>query len=193
MLVKDHSERENIRCHELQKGELLPQLLDTFKKNCCKAVILINISDDYKLQFEFTSGVELCLPVVVVSKSDGKKILDVLKGDKACESVYAKINMTCRRSEIILCMSGWSYNHELLLLFFCTHAQITCINVFFCQAEVKMKSGLYLKPDLATYLSNVIDKLMFNAKEPLLIAVDQNRFSKIMSAFHNYEKMVSYE
>ena len=105
VLVNDNRKAENIRCHEFHKGEQLSLLLETFKKNCSKAVILINTSNDYKLPYEFTSGVEFCLPVIVVSKSDGNRILKFLKYDKTYETVFAKINITCKKSEFVSCRS----------------------------------------------------------------------------------------
>ena len=56
-----------------------------------------------------------------------------------------------------------------------------------------MIEGLFSKTDLVAYLKTNIDEFMFNDRVPLLIAVDKNRFSKIMSTFHKYEKLVSCE
>ena len=94
LLVADQIEGENIRCHRLLGDEQLSPLLDSFQNNHSKAVVLINTSDDYTLASGLTSGVtELHLPVIVVSKCDGERILCCLdEGAERDEDVYARIH-----------------------------------------------------------------------------------------------------
>ena len=64
--------------------------------------------------------------------------------------------------------------------------------LFMCQTAMmqKVKAGLGLQSKPAVELKADIKKWMFNDKTPLLMLDDQTRFSTVMSAFHNYEKMV---
>ena len=94
LLVADQIEGENIRCHRLLGDEQLSPLLDSFQNNHSKAVVLINTSDDYTLASGLTSGVtELHLPVIVVSRCDGERILCCLdEAEEWDEDVEAKIH-----------------------------------------------------------------------------------------------------
>ena len=95
LLVEGRGERENICCHQLQGGEQLSQLLETFKENFSKVVVLINTSDDYNLSSDLTCNLEeFHLPVVLVRKTDGDEILQCLKqGEKAGKDVHAMIEL----------------------------------------------------------------------------------------------------
>lgn len=51
------------------------------------------------------------------------------------------------------------------------------------------KGNMQLKH--AEDLKNEIQKLMFSEKVPINVSLDQGRFVMVMSAFFNYEKVVS--
>ena len=102
LLVEEHVEGENIRCHQLQGDDWLSPLLETFKESYSKAVVLINTSDDYNLGSNFTRGLEEThLPVVVVTKSDGDAIQRCLEqGEMESEDVYARIEAADEEDEV---------------------------------------------------------------------------------------------
>ena len=79
-LATEDIKSDNIRCHHLQPGDTVAELLNEFRKNCAKAVVLINTVDNYQLSQEFVVGVpQLTFPVVVVKQTDGDKILKCFK------------------------------------------------------------------------------------------------------------------
>ena len=93
LLVEEHCERENICCLQLQGVKHLATLLEAFKENFSKAVVLINTSDDYNLSSDLTCNLEeIHLPVVLVTRSDGEQILHCLQqGEMESEAVCARI------------------------------------------------------------------------------------------------------
>ena len=93
ILVEEDVKGENIRCHMLQGHEQLSPLLEPFKENFSKAVVLINTSDDYNLSSDLTCDLEeIHLPVVLVTRSDGEQILHCLQqGEMESEAVCARI------------------------------------------------------------------------------------------------------
>ena len=91
-LVTEDEEAENIRLHELVKGEGLGALLEGFKQSYAKAAVLVNMEDSYEVAEEFLSGVkEVLFPLVVVRKSDGEEIMRCLERH-AGDSVYARVD-----------------------------------------------------------------------------------------------------
>lgn len=88
-LIIEDEETENIRCHELQLEDNVAQLLRNFREMHAKAVLFINVEENYKIRPEFLSGVQaLDFPVIVVKKSDGNEIIKCIHD---YEDVYASI------------------------------------------------------------------------------------------------------
>lgn len=91
-LVTEDEEAENIRLHELVKGEELATLLDGFKQSYAKAAVLINTEDSYEVAEGFVTGVkDIPFPLLVVRRSDGDEILRCLERHSG-DSVYARVD-----------------------------------------------------------------------------------------------------
>ena len=91
-LVTKDKEAENIRLHELVKGEELGALLEGFKQSYAKATVLVNTEDSYEVAEGFVSGVkEVPFPLVVVRKSDGEEIMRCLERHTG-DNVYARVD-----------------------------------------------------------------------------------------------------
>ena len=86
----------------MQGDDHLGPLLDTFKKNFSKAVVLINSADNCSVSFDLTYDmVEIHFPVVLVTKSVGDQIQHCLKeGKKECEDVYARIEVDIAEDKV---------------------------------------------------------------------------------------------
>ena len=92
LLVTEDVESQHVRCHELQAGDNLSELIAGFQKACAVAVVLINTSDNYILHPSFLLGMQEChFPVLVLTKSDGIKLLK--KVEQCKENVLARINV----------------------------------------------------------------------------------------------------
>ena len=95
-LVTEDEETENIRLHQLVEGQELSSLFDRFKYS--KAVVLVNTEDHYELSRCFVSSVqEVSLPLLVVKKADGEKIMKHFEfltgqGIYACVNQVAEVN-----------------------------------------------------------------------------------------------------
>ena len=90
LVTTEHMEYQHIRCHELQAGDKLPQLIASFKKINAVAVVLINTTNNYLLHPSFLSGTQEChFPVLVLTKTDGKALLS--KVEQFEENVLARI------------------------------------------------------------------------------------------------------
>ena len=90
LLVTEKVESQHIRCHELQAGDNLSELIASFQKAHALAVVLINTSDNYILQSSFLEETtqESQFPVLVLTKSDG---VELLKKVEQFENVFAQI------------------------------------------------------------------------------------------------------
>ena len=97
-LVTEDEQAENIRLHELEQGQNLPQLLKYFKENWAKAVVLINTTDEYELAEEFVCG-DLPCPVVVVKRSDGEEMVRFLERQPT-DMVYARVDAENQVDEV---------------------------------------------------------------------------------------------
>lgn len=98
-LVTENSETENIRLHNLQSGEQLPELLSDFQTNDAKAVVLINIEDSYELSGEFVSSVkEVPFPLLIVKKTAGEEILKFIEDDT--RRLYARVDAESSVDEV---------------------------------------------------------------------------------------------
>ena len=99
-LVTEHQETQNIRVHQLQKGEKLQELLKEFQQSYAKAVLLINIEDDYTLPPEVVSSVtEVLYPVLIVTRSDGEEILKYVEKYDG-EGIYARVDAENQVDEV---------------------------------------------------------------------------------------------
>ena len=89
LLVTEKVESQHIRCHELQAGDNLSELIASFQKAHALAVVLINTSDSYILQSSFLEETqEGQFPVLVLTRSDG---VELLKKVEQFENVFAQI------------------------------------------------------------------------------------------------------
>ena len=80
LLVTKDIGRPHIRCHELQAGDNLLQLIAGFQKAHAVAVMLINTSDDYSLHSTFLSGMQVGhYPVLLLRKGDGMTLLNTVE------------------------------------------------------------------------------------------------------------------
>lgn len=91
-LSTEDVEAENIRLHELAKGEDLAALLEGFKRSYAKATVLINTEDSYEVAEDFVSGIgEVPFPLLVVRKTGGEEILRCLERH-AGDSIHARVD-----------------------------------------------------------------------------------------------------
>lgn len=82
----------NVRIHELVKGQDLADVLEGFKHCCTKAVVFVNTENNYKLAGEFVSNVpEFPFPLLIVKREDGEEILSYRKCHNG-ERVLARID-----------------------------------------------------------------------------------------------------
>ena len=92
LLVTENVGCQNIRCHKLQAGDKLQELVTGFQETNAKAVVLINTSDNYFLHPSIWTGTEKSsFPVVVLTKSDGVKLLNIVEQHKG--NMLAKISV----------------------------------------------------------------------------------------------------
>ena len=83
LLVTENEGCQNIRCHELQAGEKLQELVIDFQKANAMAVVLINTGDDYFLHPSISEGTEKSsFPILVLTKSDGMKLQNIVEQHK---------------------------------------------------------------------------------------------------------------
>lgn len=94
-LAMEDEEAQNIRLHELQKGEELPGLLEGFEKSYAKAVVLINTEDSYELSTDLVTSVKEVqlewFPLLIVKKTDGEEILRCVERHDT-EGIYARVD-----------------------------------------------------------------------------------------------------
>ena len=89
----DDIECQHIRCHALQPGDSIKELISTFKKALAKAVVLINTQDNYTLSPELTEGMEQGgFPVVILTKRDGQSLAEFLEKHYG-QDVHAKLDI----------------------------------------------------------------------------------------------------
>lgn len=89
-LFTEAEEAENIRLHELTKGDNLAALLEGFKHT--KAAVFVNTEDSYEVAEEFVASVkEIPFPLLVVKKSDGDEIVRCLDRHTG-DSIYARVD-----------------------------------------------------------------------------------------------------
>ena len=97
-LITEHQETQNIRLHQLQADDCLPDLLEQFKGSYAKAVVLVNMEDSYKLSSELVNSVpEPPLPVLVVSRGDGEEMGRCVEQH---EGVYARVEAENQVDEV---------------------------------------------------------------------------------------------
>ena len=92
LLITENVGCQNIRCHELQAGDKLQELITDFQETNAKAVVLINTSNDYSLNRPILAGTKRSsFPVVVLTRSDGMKLLNIVEQHKG--NMLAKISV----------------------------------------------------------------------------------------------------
>lgn len=80
IIVNDDIESQHIRCHALQPGDKIKDLISSFKKPLTKAIVLFNTQDNYALAPELTEGMERgSFPVVILTKTDGQALTEFLE------------------------------------------------------------------------------------------------------------------
>lgn len=92
LVTTEDTESQHIRCHELQTGDNLPELVASFQNLYAVAVVLINTSDDFTLDSTFLAGTqEGSFPVLLLTKTDGMALLN--KVEQFEENVFARISV----------------------------------------------------------------------------------------------------
>lgn len=92
LLVAEDVQSQHIRCHKLQMGDNLSDLIDTFQKAHAVAVVLINTSESDILDPSFIKGTKKShFPVLILKQSCGNELLKKVKQCK--ENVFAKITV----------------------------------------------------------------------------------------------------
>ena len=92
LVTTEDTESQHIRCHELQTGDNLPELVASFQNSYAVAVVLINTSDDFTLHSTFLAGTqEGSFPVLLLTKTDGMALLN--KVEQFEENVFARISV----------------------------------------------------------------------------------------------------
>ena len=90
----DDIQSQHVRCHALQPGDNVKELVATFRKALAKAVVLINTQDNYTLAPEFTEGVDKSnYPIVVLTKSDGGSLVELLEKYFGQTDVLARLDV----------------------------------------------------------------------------------------------------
>ena len=80
IIVNDDIQSQHIRCHALQPGDKVKDLISSFKQALAKAVVLINTQDNYTLAPELIEGMEKSsFPIVILTKSDGISLAEFLE------------------------------------------------------------------------------------------------------------------
>ena len=91
---------EHIRCHALQPGDSIKELVSTFKKALAKAVVFINTQDNYTLSPELTEGMEQgCFPIVILMKSDGESLVAFLR-EHYEQNIHAEMTIEMQAAQI---------------------------------------------------------------------------------------------
>ena len=92
LLVTENVQSQHIRCHKLQMGDNLPDLIDIFQKAHAVAVVLINTSENGFLDPSFLIGTKKShFPVLILKKSCGIELLK--KVGQCSKDVLAKITV----------------------------------------------------------------------------------------------------
>ena len=70
---------EHIRCHVLDSDDDIPKLIAQYRQESAQAVILINTANNYTLASPSLHGdVQMDIPVIVVTSSDGDILLSII-------------------------------------------------------------------------------------------------------------------
>lgn len=92
LVAEDDVQSQHIRCHKLQMGDNLSDLIDTFQKAHAVAVVLINTSESNILDPSFIKGTKKShFPVLILEQSCGNELLK--KVEQCKENVFAKITV----------------------------------------------------------------------------------------------------
>ena len=92
IIVNDDIQSQHIRCHALQPGDKIKDLVSSFKRALAKAVVLINTQDNYTLAPELIEGMEKSsFPVIILTKSDGNSLVEFL--ERFYQDVIARLDV----------------------------------------------------------------------------------------------------
>jgi len=92
LVTTEDIESQHIRCHELQTGDNLSELVARFQNSYAVAVVLINSTNNYSLHPTFLPGTqEGSFPVLLLTNTDGKALLS--KVEQFEENVFARISV----------------------------------------------------------------------------------------------------
>ena len=101
IIVNDDIQSQHIRCHALQPGDKVKDLISSFKRALAKAVVLINTQDNYTLAPEFTEGMTKAnYPIVVLTKSDGSSLVDLLDRYYGQTDILARLDVESSAVEL---------------------------------------------------------------------------------------------
>lgn len=93
LVTTESMECQNIRCHKLQAGDNILQLIASFQRKHAVAVVLINTNNNYSLHPSFLEKTQGGgnFPVLLLTESDGMQLLNMVK--QSTEDIYAKISV----------------------------------------------------------------------------------------------------
>ena len=102
VLVTEAVEGQHIRCHELQQGQSLLELISSCQNSDAKGLILVNNEDTHVLNSEFLVGAKDKgrFPVLLLSKGDGAammKVFDRYENDEVLAKVDAESGVDAGR------------------------------------------------------------------------------------------------
>ena len=95
VVVTTSIEGQHMRCHELQEGQSIWNVLSTVRNSDAKAVLLINTEDTLVLNPEFSVGFtekekKLTIPVLLLRKTPGNELMSALR---KCDKVIVKVDV----------------------------------------------------------------------------------------------------
>ncbi len=154
------------------RREMTSLIVEGFKRNYAKAVVFINIADNYELAGDFVSSIkEVPFPLLVLKIADGKEILSYLELHQGGD-IQAKVdaeNQVDAKTEV-----GEATEKEKPGFW---------QNILPSRVPRQSKQVADLKVE--------VQRLMFSGMDRVIMSEDIARFQLMMSAFHNYEKSVS--
>ena len=90
-IANDDIQSQHIRCHQLQSGDKVQELVHSFRKAHSKALVLINTQNSYSLDSEFVEEIGgRHYPIIVVTKDDGAVLTQLI--DSNLHQVEAKLD-----------------------------------------------------------------------------------------------------
>ena len=95
----DPIQGDHIQCHQVKEDEKLSEIFQKYGKSEAAAVVLINVDDNFfvpSLAFheKTESQIQSTLPLLLLTSSDGKRLLSFIKDDDGDYNVYAVVEVT---------------------------------------------------------------------------------------------------